>query len=138
MQQPTAIHHLAVTVRDLDGAMRFFTPFLEFLGYTSLGRYHDQTGRDLCMHVHSDGTYFNVWPADKALKDQRFEVYAPGLHHVAFRVASRQAVDECHSLVLGLDVTVLDQPGEFYELPYYALYFLGPDNLKFEVAAFDT
>ena len=138
MNQPTAIHHLALTVSDLDDAMRFFTPLLEFLGYTSVGRYHDRTGRDLYMHVHPDGTYFNVWQADKALKNHRFEVYAPGLHHVAFRVANRETVDDCHSLLRELAATVLDEPGEFYEPPYYAVYFLGPDNLKFEVAAFDA
>ncbi len=78
----------------------------------------------------------NVWEAHPGLADHPFEVYEPGLHHAAFNVARREQVDELCALVRKLGGTVLAGPGEFpYAedgLGYYAVYFLGPDRLKFE------
>jgi len=106
------INHLSITVSDLDAAMRFFGPMLDFLGYTE-----HESGRDsgtrLTININpSIGAAFNIWEAKGELAAHPFEVYEPGLHHVAF----------------------LAGPGEFpYAVGgYYAVYFLGPDNLKFE------
>jgi catechol 2,3-dioxygenase-like lactoylglutathione lyase family enzyme len=51
---------------------------------------------------------------------------------VAFNVERHEQVDELRKL----GAKILDGPGEFPFGPggYYAVYFLGPDNLKFEVA----
>jgi glyoxylase I family protein len=64
-----------------------------------------------------------------------FEVYEPGLHHIAFNVGKHEHVDQVCELVKRLGGRVTDGPGEF---PfggggYYAVYFRGPDDLKFEV-----
>jgi len=61
--------------------------------------------------------------------------YEPGLHHVAFNVERHEQVDEVHKLVRVLGAEILDGPGEFpFALGgYYAVYFRGPDGMKFEV-----
>ena len=126
------INHVAVTVSDLDDAMTFFKPFLEAFGYTVTGP-SPYNGTRLCVNVNMrNGIAINVW---EAKKKHPFHVYEPGLHHLAFNAGSKAKVDEIYQLVDGLGAKILDGPGEFpfAHHGYYAVYFLGPDDLKFEV-----
>ena len=132
-----SINHVSITVSDLRKAMAFFGPLLEALGYTVGSIEHDRrSGHDLTVNLNeSNGTAFNVWQAEAELAAHRFEVYEPGLHHVAFNVERHEQVDAIHDLVRKLGAEILDGPGEFpFGLGgYYAVYFRGPDGLKLEV-----
>jgi glyoxylase I family protein len=132
-----SINHVSITVSDLPEAMKFFGPLLKFLGYTVGEIMQDtRTGGRLTVNINgSNGTAFNVWEAKGELRKHRFEVYEPGLHHVAFNVRRHEQVDQALELVRSLGAEILDGPGEFPFGPggYYALYFLGPDRLKFEI-----
>jgi glyoxylase I family protein len=132
-----SINHISITVSDLPQAMRFLGPLLEFLGYGLGAIFHDaRSGHDLTVNINrANGTAFNVWQAEPGLAAHRFEVYEPGLHHVAFNVERHEQVDAVHQLVRTLGGEILDGPGEFPFGPggYYAVYFRGPDRLKFEV-----
>ena len=128
------INHLSITVSDLDAAMRFFWPMLDFLGYIEHESGTD-SGTRLTININpSIGAAINIWEAKGELAAHPFEVYEPGLHHVAFNADSRESVDQMAGLVRSLGGAVLAGPGEFpYAVGgYYAVYFLGPDNLKFE------
>lgn len=133
-----SINHVSVTVRNLDEAMAFFAPVLSFLGY-SIGEAFENpsAGSRLTVNINpANGIAFNVWEARAPHADQPFRLYAPGLHHVAFNVATHEQVDRLHDLLVRLGAEILDGPAEFpYAddgLGYYAVYFLGPDRLKFE------
>jgi glyoxylase I family protein len=132
-----SINHVSITVSDLPEAMKFFGPMLKFLGYTVGEIFQDtRTGGRLTVNINdTNGTVFNVWEAKGALGKHRFEVYEPGLHHVAFNVQRHEQVDAALELVRSLGAEILDGPGEFPFGPggYYAFYFLGPDRLKFEI-----
>lgn len=132
-----SINHVSITVSDLPEAMKFFGPLLKFLGYTIGEIFQDtRTGGRLTFNINeSNGTAFNIWEAKGTLKEHAFEVYEPGLHHVAFNVQRHEQVDEALALVRSLGAEILDGPGEFPFGPggYYALYFLGPDRMKFEI-----
>jgi catechol 2,3-dioxygenase-like lactoylglutathione lyase family enzyme len=132
-----SINHVSITVSDLPSAMRFFRPLLQFLGYSVGEIFNDgRSGHDLTVNInYGNGTAFNVWQAEAALASHPFQVYEPGLHHVAFNVEQHDQVDAAHRLVRDLGAEILDGPGEFPFGPggYYAVYFLGPDRLKFEV-----
>jgi catechol 2,3-dioxygenase-like lactoylglutathione lyase family enzyme len=132
-----SINHISITVGDLPKAMEFFAPLLEFLGYTVGPVTHDpRSNHDLTVNINAaNGTAFNIWQAEPDLARHPFEVYEPGLHHVAFNVERHEQVAEVHRLVRELDADVLAGPGEFPFGPggYYAVYFRGPDGLKFEV-----
>ncbi len=132
-----SVNHVSITVSALPKAMTFFRPFLEFLGYTVGNIFHDdRSDHDLTVNInYANGTAINVWQAEPRLADHPFEVYEPGLHHIAFNVERHEQVDALHDLVRGLGAVILDGPGEFPFGPggYYAFYFRGPDDLKFEV-----
>ena len=127
-----SINHVSITVSDLPAAMEFLGPLLEFLGYAVDG----SGSTKLRVNVSPiTGGAVNVWQASDEHRDAPFEVYAPGLHHVAFNVASRQMVDRLGELVPGWGGRVTDPPGEYPFTDrgcYYAVYFRGPDDLKFE------
>jgi len=126
------INHVALAVSDLDRAMQFYSPFLEALGYT-VGEPMSYGNARLTVNVHeAHGTAINIWQATKI---HAFDSYEPGLHHLAFNVSSTAAVDDIHKLAVRLGARILDGPGDFpfSHQGYYAVYFLGPDNVKIEV-----
>jgi catechol 2,3-dioxygenase-like lactoylglutathione lyase family enzyme len=129
------LNHVSITVSDLDAAMRFFEPLLDLLGYLEHEHGRD-SGTRLTINLNQGaGIAFNIWEAKGDLARHRFQVYEPGLHHVAFNADTHERVNEVAALVTRLGGTILDGPGEFpFGLGgYYAVYFLGPDDLKFEV-----
>jgi len=132
-----SINHVSVTVSDLDGAMRFFTALLSFLGFV-VGeiQHYAPAGTRLTVNLNdANGVAFNVWEAKPGLRERPFRIYEPGLHHVAFNVARHAQVDELAKLIPQIGGRLLEGPGEypFGVGGYYAVYFTGPDGMKFEV-----
>lgn len=128
------INHIAITVSDLDEAMKFFEPFLDFLGFSYRER-GDYADTRIAINLNPETQIgLNIWEAKGAFADQQFDVYAPGLHHVALNAATHEQVDAMAELVVEHGGTILDGPGEFpfAHGGYYAVYFTGPDGMKFE------
>ena len=132
-----SINHVSITVSDLDNAMKFFGPFLEMLGYSVGQVFKDKNGHRLTVNINdANGDAVNVWEATPELAKHPFQVYEVGLHHRAFNTETHDQVDQIYELVKKLGAEILDGPGEFpYGGPegWYAVYFLGPDRMKFEV-----
>lgn len=134
-----SVNHVAIAVSNLDEAMKFFKPFLARLGYEEPQSLEYQ-GKRVVGHLHrTNGTGINVW---QALHEHQVKMYEPGLHHLAFNAASKEECDELYLLVRDtLKAKILTPPGylpydDLYEAEknsYYAFYFLGPDEIKFEV-----
>ena len=130
-----SINHVSLTVSDLDEAMRFLGPVLSFLGFELGETLRERSaGTRLTVNLHpANGLAVNVW---EAKAEHPFEVYEPGLHHLAFNVGRHEQVEELCALVRELGGEVIAGPGEFpYAedgLGYHAVYFLGPDRIKLE------
>src|SRR5262245_38613962 len=107
-----SINHVSITVSHLPRAMAFLAPLLEFLGYTVGAIFHDdRSGHDLTVNINAaNGTAVNVWQAEPALAGHGFEVYEPGLHHIAFNVGKHEHVDQVRELVNRLGGRVTDGP----------------------------
>jgi glyoxylase I family protein len=73
----------------------------------------------------------------QALAEQEFDLYAPGLHHVAFTVETREDVDAAHEAAVAAGAGVLHPPRPWprYHPRYYAAFFLDPDGFRVEVSA---
>jgi catechol 2,3-dioxygenase-like lactoylglutathione lyase family enzyme len=73
----------------------------------------------------------------QALEAQEFELYAPGLHHLALAVDTQGDVDAAHAAAVEAGAPVLHAPRAWpqYHPEYYATFFLDPDGFRIEVAA---
>ena len=130
-----SMNHVSITVSDLTASMNFFEPFLEFLGYRIGDVIQDPNGQRLRVNVNlGNGAVLNIWEAKPEFATHPFEVYEVGLHHIAFNTDTHEQVDEACEIAKRLGAEILDGPGEFPYDPagWYAVYFLGPDRIKFE------
>jgi catechol 2,3-dioxygenase-like lactoylglutathione lyase family enzyme len=73
----------------------------------------------------------------QALEEQEFELYAPGFHHLALTVDTREDVDAAHAAAVAAGAEVLHAPRPWpqYHPEYYACFFLDPDAFRIEVSA---
>ena len=123
------LHHVDLTVSDLALAKRFYQPVMEFLGY----RMTEGTEGDLGFASgDDDGTGIMLHPAHPQSRDRKHDRYATGLHHLAFRAASRDEVDDLHRVLQRIGAKILDPPAVHYPPNYYAVFFADPDGLKLE------
>ena len=103
--------HVGITVSDLDDAMEFFRPFLEFLGYEIWDEIRNPNGQRLRVTVnHGNGAVLNLWEAKPEFARHPFEVYEVGLHHIAFYTDTHEQVDQACELAKRLGAKVLDGP----------------------------
>jgi glyoxylase I family protein len=128
------IHHLDLTVRDPEQAFAFYDAILSALGYQlerKSARGFDWNLRSP-LGVHSIG----IVKASRTGAAQSHDRYAPGLHHVAWAVDSREEVDRMHEIVRRIGAMVLDAPADYPQYNngrgYYAVFFVDPDGLKLE------
>ena len=128
-----SIHHLDLTVRDPRGSRAFYDAVLGHMGYRCVRE--DERGFDWELRAAAGGfASIGVTRASAAGSARRHDRYSPGLHHVAWRAASRADVDALHDLLRGIGAAVLDPPADYpqYGPGYYAVFFADPDGLKLE------
>jgi catechol 2,3-dioxygenase-like lactoylglutathione lyase family enzyme len=126
------INHIALTVRSLDESeSRFYAPVLGFLGFEKV---EDIPEKMTLWFNAGAGVAVNLWQAEGVLGGHVHHRYAPGFHHCAFSVESREEVEQLHALLKERGARVLDAPAEYpqYAPGYYAVYFEDDDGLKFE------
>jgi glyoxylase I family protein len=139
------LSHIDMSVADPDRSIPFYAAFLGAIGYHRFRSDHPEfTGerpkRAAWFIRYAGGGIFGleVRPAKPKSRGNVHDRYAPGLHHMAFHVESRAAVDEVHAQVLAAGGTVLDPPADYshqqgYTEGYYAVFFADPDGVKLEV-----
>ena len=86
------IEHAALYVRDLEGAKRFFETYFEA---KSNQLYHNQkTGFQSYFLSFDEGARLEIMTRKEELTKKNQELLFLGYHHVAFRLGSRERVDE--------------------------------------------
>jgi len=128
------IHHLVLTVRDLERVFAFYDTVLSALGY-QLER-TDERGFDWRLASPLGEHSIGIVRASPEGAERLHDRYAPGLHHVAWGVESREAVDRMYEIAKRIGATVLDAPADYPQYNkgrgYYAVFFSDPDGLKLE------
>lgn len=130
------VHHIDLTVSDLECARAFYDAVLGFLGYARSDDHENGTDWDwqgegkAGAPFHSIGILRAHGPNAARVHDR----YSPGLHHLAWTADSPADVDRLHEMLLGIGATILDPPAHYpqYGPDYYAVFFADPDGLKLE------
>ena len=79
-------------------------------------------------------TAIAITRCDPAYRNERFVQRRIGLHHLCFRLRSREDVDRVHALVVSLGAKVVYPPQEGAWAPgYYSTLFEDPDGIRLEV-----
>ena len=122
-------HHVDLTVTDLDTSIDFYHRVLTELGFE---RVPIEPGDAPCWEIRDDPVFgIALHRARSATPHDR---YTAGLHHLAFRAASRAEVDRFFRFLGNSNFQVLDPPAEYDYTPgYYAVFFADPDGLKLEL-----
>jgi len=128
--------HVDLVCRDVEGSLAFYAAVFGPLG---LEAPHEVPGE------RGETIYYLRFPRPgsgslglrQALEEQEFELYAPGFHHLALTVETREDVDAAHAAAVeaGAEVLHAPRPWPQYHPEYYACFFLDPDGFRIEVAA---
>ena len=128
------IHHIRLSVSDLDTSTRFYSPLLAALGFRELSPHLTEQGAIDRLRFEKDGMILLIGHTTEAGRHERGK---PGLHHLAFSVDSRAEVERIYEEVIKNleDVDVEDPPVDCpeYREGYYATFFFDPDGIKLEV-----
>jgi catechol 2,3-dioxygenase-like lactoylglutathione lyase family enzyme len=124
--------HVDLVCRDVERSVAFYR---EVLGLGEPALFEGERG-ELIHYLRFPEAGSGSLGLRQALAEQTFELYAPGLHHVAFAVELRAHVDATHAAAVAAGATVLYAPREWsqYRSDYYATFFLDPDGFRIEVA----
>jgi catechol 2,3-dioxygenase-like lactoylglutathione lyase family enzyme len=119
-----SLHHVGLTVRDIERSERtFYAPVLGFLGYERVaGPSHVAFWRD-----PQSGPTLHLVRGEGDLKP-------PANDHCAFRVDSRERVNDLHQFLLDQRIEVLSAPADYPQFGkgHYAVFFQDPDGRLFE------
>ena len=127
-----AIHHIRLSVSDLDTATRFYSPLLEELGFLRLSPRLTEQGAVDRLRFEKDGMTLLIGHTVG-----RHESGKPGLHLLAFSVNSRAEVERIYKEVIkNLEKVSVEAPPincPEYGEGYYATFFFDPDGIKLEI-----
>ena len=136
------LHHLDLNVSDVGRSVAFYDRILTNIGFTrvadSSGK---EAGSDWIAPQAANIGYFSLGIVPAKSSGKTHDRFAPGLHHLALKAETREAVDALYRTLLEMNAEILDAPAEYpeYESGYYAVFFLDPDGLKLEyVSTFDS
>ena len=130
------IGHVDLVCRDLVRSLAFYAAVLGPLGLQEPFLVEGERGEQI-HYLRFPRTGSGSIGLRQALEEQEFELYAPGLHHLALAVDSREDVDAAHAAAVAAGAEVLHAPREWpqYHPDFYATFFLDPDGFRIEVAS---
>jgi catechol 2,3-dioxygenase-like lactoylglutathione lyase family enzyme len=128
--------HVDLVCRDLERSLAFYAAVLGPLGLEPPHLVDGERGETihyLRFPVAGSGSL----GLRQALEEQEYALYAPGLHHLALAVETREDVDAVHAAAEAAGADVLHPPRLWpqYHRDYYATFFLDPDGFRLEVAS---
>jgi catechol 2,3-dioxygenase-like lactoylglutathione lyase family enzyme len=128
--------HVDLVCRDLQRSLAFYAAVFGPLGLQAPVLFEGERGEQI-HYLRFPRPGSGSLGLRQALEDQQFDLYAPGFHHVALTVDTREDVDAAHGAAVAAGVTVLHAPRLWpqYHPEYYATFFEDPDRFRVEVAA---
>ncbi len=125
------ITHTQINVSNFEISKKFYSEMFKVLGWEVLMEEETVIG-----WTNGD---FSFWMGgtEQKFKGNKFHRKNTGLNHIAFKVDSKQEVDEFSNKFLSdkKQIVLYDSPKEYpeYTEGYYAVYFEDPDRIKLEI-----
>ena len=128
--------HVDLVCRDLDRSLAFYAAVFGPLGLQAPAVFEGERAEQI-HYLRFPARGSGSLGLRQAHEKQEFELYAPGLHHLALTVETREDVDAAHAAALAADAEILHGPRLWpeYHPEYYATFFLDPDGFRVEVSA---
>lgn len=125
------LYHIHLNVSDAKISLPFYKDLFLYLDYKIIDESPEHIG------VSNGGTDFWIIETEASHKANKFHRKNTGINHLAFRLESKEQVDEFTEKFLetkGIP-TLYDTPKIFSEYggDYYAVFFEDPDKIKLEV-----
>lgn len=126
----TTVDHVYLAVRDLARSEAFYDEVMRVLGFRKTAK---PIAGEPHVHYFNQVTQYTLRPARGAAAH---DPYAPGLHHLCFRVASRAEVDAVAAALqtLGIEASAPRVYPEYAD-DYYATFLSDPDGIRLEICA---
>jgi catechol 2,3-dioxygenase-like lactoylglutathione lyase family enzyme len=122
------IDHIYVTVANLERSERFYDAVMDVLGFRK-NRF--QLGGEPHVQYYNRHFGYVLRPARSA---NAHDPYAPGLHHLCFRVEDEAAVREAAAKLKAKNVPVSEPELYPENAPdYFAVFFTDPDGMRLEI-----
>jgi len=130
------IGHVDLVCRDLTRSLAFYAAVLGPLGLEPPVLFDGERGEQI-HYLRFPNAGSGSIGLRQALEEQQFELYAPGLHHLALAVESLADVDAAHARAVEVGAQVLHAPRLWpeYHPDYYATFFIDPDGFRIEAAS---
>ncbi len=128
--------HVDLVCRDLARSLAFYRAVFGPLGLEEPVLFEGERGEPI-HYLRFPAAGSGSLGLRQAFEERPFELYAPGLHHVALAVETRADVDLAHAGAVAAGAEVLHAPRVFpqYHPDYYATFLRDPDGFRIEVAS---
>ena len=128
--------HVDLVCRDLDRSLEFYAHVFGPLGLAEPFLVDGERGEQI-HYLRFPRPGSGSLGLRQALEEQEYRLYAPGLHHLALTVETRDDVDAAYAAAAGTGAELLHAPRLWpeYAPHYYATFFLDPDGFRIEISA---
>jgi len=126
------VDHIYLTVSDMKRSEAFYDSLMEPFGFKKAIA---PIGGEPHCHYYNRELAISIRPAHSGAANHN--PYAPGLHHLCFRVTDNASVDAAAAVLDSLGIAK-DGPRLWpeYAPDYYAVFFSDPDGIRLEVMNF--
>jgi len=128
MIELNGIAHIQLTVRDVHRSRSFYHKLLhECFGMTIQ---YDEADTFYCI---GGRTGVLIRPSAPEHRDTPFDQWRIGLHHLCFRLRSREDIDALHVAMKEIGAKIIRAPEQGPWAPgYYSILFEDPDGIRIE------
>jgi glyoxylase I family protein len=128
MPEVIGIDHIYIAVADMPASEQFYDALFEVLGFL---KYPFELDGE--PHIHYYNRHFG-YVLRPARSSKQHDPYAPGLHHLCFRVESEADVEQAARELQQRGIKV-SEPRLFpdYAPDYFATFFKDPNGLQLEI-----
>jgi glyoxylase I family protein len=127
-----SVHHVDLVVSSIERSLPFYRDLLAPLGFHRIGEVEGERGETI-WYLSAAASAIGLREAQTP-SEGPYDRYRVGLHHLAFEVRSRGAVNERAGWLRAQGAEIESGPEEYAYLPgYYAVFFYDPDGMKLEI-----